>query len=213
MQSVYFISGLAFDERVFFHLDLPDVERTYVQWITPLEEDTIASYAARLLPQIDTTQTVTILGYSFGGMVAVELSKLIPNAKIILLSSAVHAADIPTRYQWLGKWNVLEKIPFRFLRKPNALVFHIFGVKTAAYKEFFKTVMQTTDETRFKWTVKAIQNWDNTYTPPNLTQIHGTKDLLLPLVSSEDTIIVEDGGHFMLLEQAEEVSLILQKVL
>lgn len=212
-KTVYFISGLGMDERIFYPLNLPEINRVYIQWVQPLEEDTIATYAKKLLPQIDVSQPIVIVGYSFGGMLATELSQLIPTAKIILLSSAVTASAIPNKYQVFRRWKVIDRIPFRILRRPNAPVFYIFGIKSKQNKTFFKEVMQTTDEHRFKWTVKAIQQWDNEIIPKNVIQIHGTKDLLLPLIPNETSIKIEGGGHFMLLEQVEEVSTVLQSVL
>lgn len=213
MKKVYFISGLGADQRVFAHLDLPNIEAIYIDWVKPSEEDTMATYAAKLLPQIDTTVPVTLLGLSFGGMLAVELSHLIEDSQTILLSTAITASAIPLRYILLEKWHVPEKIPFSLLRNANALTYHFFGIKTAGYKVLLKDILAHTDEHFFRWAIQAILHWENEKVPLHVTQIHGTEDKILPLVETPNIIQVEGGGHFMVLEQAAEVTEILKQIL
>ncbi|MFT5648104.1 MAG: pimeloyl-ACP methyl ester carboxylesterase [Aureispira sp.] len=213
MQKVYFISGLGADRRVFSNLELPNVEILHIDWVKPSAEDTMTTYATKLLPQIDTTVPVTILGLSFGGMLAVELSHLIEDSQTILLSTAITASAIPLRYKLLGKWNVPNKVPFSLVRKTNALTHHLFGLKTAAHKVLLKEILSDTDEYFFRWAIEAILNWENEKVPLHVTQIHGTKDHILPLVETSNLIKVEGGGHLMVLEQADLVTEILKEIL
>ncbi|WP_052598384.1 alpha/beta hydrolase [Aureispira sp. CCB-QB1] len=80
MKKVYCISGLGADKRVFAALKLPEIELVHIAWLSPSIDDTMGSYAKKLLPQIDTSTSVTILGLSFGGMLAVELGHWIENS-------------------------------------------------------------------------------------------------------------------------------------
>jgi pimeloyl-ACP methyl ester carboxylesterase len=213
MQKVYFISGLGADRRVFSNLELPDVEAIHIDWVKPSEEDTMTTYAIKLLPQIDTTVPVILLGLSFGGMLAVELSHLIDNSQTILLSTAITASAIPLRYKLLDKWKVPNKIPFSLVRKTNALTYHFFGIKAAEHKVLLKEILSDTDEYFFRWAIEAILNWENEKVPLHVTQIHGTKDHILPLVETSNLIKVEGGGHLMVLEQADLVTEALRGVL
>lgn len=213
LKTVYFISGLGADRRVFNDLDLSNIEIVHIDWVQPLEGDTLKTYAAKLLEQIDQNTPVTILGLSFGGMLATELGHLIPHAQIILLSSAATASAIPLRYKLLWKWKVPNKIPFSLLRKTNALTYYFFGVKRAAHQALLKNILWETDEYFFRWAVQAILTWENEKTPLRLKQIHGTKDKILPLVETSAVIKIDGGGHFMVLEQADLVTEVLKKIL
>lgn len=213
MQKVYFISGLGADRRIFSNLDLPDIEAIHIDWVKPSEEDTMKTYATKLLPQIDTTVPVILLGLSFGGMLAVELSHLIDNSQTILLSTAITASAIPLRYKLLDKWKVPNKIPFSLVRKTNALTYHFFGIKRAEHKALLKEILSDTDEYFFRWAIDAVLNWENEKVPLHVTQIHGTKDYILPLVETPNLIEVEGGGHLMTLEQADLITDILRRVL
>jgi hypothetical protein len=46
---IYLFSGLGADERVFQHLDISGHEHVFVKWVIPKTDETIESYAARLL--------------------------------------------------------------------------------------------------------------------------------------------------------------------
>ena len=47
---------------------------------------------------------------------------------------------------------------------------------------------------------------------PRLTHIHGTADKVLPNYKSAD-ILIEKGGHFMVVNEAERVSFELRKLI
>lgn len=213
MKKVYFISGLGADRRVFSDLKLPNIEVIHIDWVKPAAEDTMRTYAKKLLAQIDTSVPVTILGLSFGGMLAVELSHLIEDSETILLSTAVTASAIPLRYKLLGKWKVPDKVPFSLIRKANAATYYFFGIKSKVHKALLKEILLDTDEHFFRWAIQAILTWENEKVPLHVTQIHGTKDYILPLVKTPKLIEVEGGGHFMVLEQADLVTDVLKRIL
>ena len=52
MKKVYFISGLGADKRIFSFLDLSFCEPVFIDWITPLKNESLESYALRLRKQI-----------------------------------------------------------------------------------------------------------------------------------------------------------------
>ena len=209
-KDVYFISGLGADYRAFSKLTL-SVNMVHIQWLPSNEEDSIATYAQKLLPQIDTNQPVTLVGLSFGGMVAVELSKLISNCKVILLSSAPTPAAIPKTYKLFSAEKWIDKIPAFVFTKPNFIVYQMFGVRSKEHKALLKLILKETDPIFFKWALKAVLSWKNETLPTDLTQIHGTKDFILPKYG-EDIIEIPNGGHLMVLEQAKEISAVLNRL-
>ena len=85
--TLYILSGLGADEKVFQRLDFSGVSVTFIKWLPSQAEESIGDYASRLLPQITTPHPI-LLGLSFGGMVAIEIAKQIDTEKVILISSA-----------------------------------------------------------------------------------------------------------------------------
>ena len=64
-QNVFVISGLGADDTVFKKLVLPRYTLVHIQWVTPDNKDTLATYAQKLLPQI-TEENPIVLGLSLG---------------------------------------------------------------------------------------------------------------------------------------------------
>jgi pimeloyl-ACP methyl ester carboxylesterase len=208
--ELYLLSGLGADRRVFDFLDLHGFKLRHIDWIKPLEDEKIESYAGRLLEQIKTHRP-TLIGVSFGGMIAIEIAKLIETNKVVLISSAITKADIPIRHRLAGSLWLNKLIPASLYRKANFVVYWLFGVKKKKEKELLKAIMDDADNDFVDWATNKIVNWKNEEMLANVITIHGTADLILPYKKADH--VVQDGGHLMIVTRAEEVSRILRKVL
>ncbi|MGV3631652.1 MAG: alpha/beta hydrolase [Bacteroidota bacterium] len=211
-KNIYILSGLGADERVFQKLDFGEYTPRFIQWTEPLKKESISAYATRLLEQIDTKNPI-LLGLSFGGMMAIEISKLIPCKQLILLSSAKNRFEIPFYYRWIGKLNLHKLVPASLLKWPNSFSNWFFGAHSALEKHLLKLILIETSPNYLKWAVDQVLNWENTYLPPDLVHIHGDKDHVLPVRYVQCDIRIKDGGHFMLLNKAKEISGIIQHLL
>ncbi len=100
-KRLYILSGLGADEQVFQRLDFSGFATTFIKWKTPHENESIEQYAKRLLDQI-TTIKPTIIGLSFGGIIAIEIAKQIETEKVILISSAKTKFEIPFYFRFIG---------------------------------------------------------------------------------------------------------------
>ncbi|MGB1041724.1 MAG: alpha/beta hydrolase, partial [Flavobacteriales bacterium] len=60
-----------------------------------------------------------------------------------------------------------------------------------------------------KWAVNELINWKNKEKLNNCLKIHGTKDRLIPTPKDEETILIEGGEHFMIVDKANEISKII----
>lgn len=124
----YLIGGLGADERVFNYLEL-DVETTVIKWIEPKPKEELKSYAIRLIEQINQKDEFGILGVSFGGIIAIEISKLIKPKKLILISSVETSRQLPQTHISLGKTQILNLIPNQLIKPPKPLLSFLFGAK------------------------------------------------------------------------------------
>lgn len=198
--KIYAISGLGADERVFDYLRL-DVEIIPILWITPLKSESIQSYALRLSKKIDTSEDFIILGLSFGGLVANEISKILKPKATILISTIEVKSEIPLLYRFIGNTKVLNLIPKFILRTSNIFITYLFGTKE---KKLLKEIIEDSNVTFSKWAVLQLVSWQNETRLKNCLKIHGSKDKLLP--APKDAVIIENGEHFMIVDYAEEVS-------
>lgn len=210
MREVYLLSGLGADKRVFDFIDFSGFKISHVDWVEPLDKETIESYANRLLPQIKASKPI-LLGVSFGGMVTVELAKQIETEKVILVSSAKTKFEIPIFFRLVGQLGLNKIVPTKCLKAVNDLTYWLFGAKTKTERDLLKSIILETDDRFLEWAIDKIVNWRNTATVTNLTHIHGTNDKILPLVTADYKVI--NGGHLMVVSKGDELSGVLRKIL
>ena len=207
MKEIYLLSGLGADKRVFEFLDLSNYKLNYIDWIDPLDNESIEDYTSRLLKQITTPRPI-LIGVSFGGIVAIEIGKAIETETIISISSARTMADIPFYYRAIGLLRINHLFPTGLLKRVNTITFWFFGAKTKKEKELLKTIIKETNNKFLKWAIDKIVNWRNRTSFDNLIQIHGTADRILPINTADFKVI--NGGHFMIVNKADEISGILR---
>ena len=206
MITLNFISGLGADERVFQSLKLINAENNYVKWIEPGKNETIENYAQRLSVQIDTSKTNILICVSFGGLIGIELSKIIHFEKIIIISSVKNKYEIPFYYQIAGKLQLYKLIPGSLLRSYNFIISFFFGITNDKEKELLKNILKDTNSIFLKWAISKITNWKNKDQINDLYHIHGNKDRLFPVRNIKDYTKVIDGHHFMIITKSDEIS-------
>jgi len=201
--KLYGISGLGADQRVFQYLDLP-LAITPIDWIDPIKSETLISYAGRLTKQIDTEEAFAILGVSFGGLIAVEMSKLINPAYLILISSAETSSDLRWSYRLLGKLKILNLVPHFFFNPPRFLANWVFQ---ATDKKLLSAILDDTDTKFAKWCVNALISWKNEK-PIEIRhlKIGSIKDKLIPAKKQNNIYLIDGGGHFMVVDKADQLS-------
>ena len=94
MKTLYLIPGTGADHRFFSRLQL-NVKTHVIEWAEWGNAQTIREYAEVLSLQINKEESFGILGVSFGGMLAVEMSKFLNPEKLILMSSAKSYKELP----------------------------------------------------------------------------------------------------------------------
>ncbi len=210
--TVYFISGLGADKRAFQKLVLPqNWNIQHLEWITPLQNESLASYCKRFSKYIDTKQNFILVGLSFGGIVAVELNKIVQPKLTILISSIATKQELPLDFKLFGKLKFDKIIPEFLLNKVYLFTYWYFGVKAKEEKRLLKQIITDTSASFLKWSIHEILNWKNTERPPGLIHIHGTNDHIFSINKTKADIKIAGGGHLMVYDKAEIISKILIK--
>ena len=180
----------------------------HVDWISPLEKETLQNYALRISESL-TDENAILIGLSFGGILSIEISKIRKFKKIFLLSSAKTKSEIPFYYKVLGKLNLLEIIPVSFLKSVNFLTHFVFGAKTNSEKNLLKDIVKNTDKNFMKWALHQIINWKNKDFDANIVHIQGNRDLILPHYFVKFDYLIDGGTHFMTLNQSKKIEQII----
>lgn len=210
MKKLFLLSGLGADKRVFDFLDLSDFQIHHVVWIVPIAGESMVAYARRLLPQITEANPI-LVGVSFGGMMAVEIAKLISVERVIQISSAQTTEAIPFYFRLMAKLGVQKLMPSPAIKKPNAMLYWLFGVTKKEDRMLLAAIMKDTDEHFFMWAIETIRRWNNNKPLNHVIQIHGANDRILSPLKAD--YLIEGGGHLMIVTRAKEISLIIKNVL
>jgi hypothetical protein len=201
--KIYAFSGLGADQRIFTYLNL-DIELVPIQWVNPLPDESLPSYAQRLAEQIDQSEPFGLLGVSFGGMLVSELSHKINPLKTILISSAATKHELPWVAGAAKRWNLANKLPASFF-KPRLFTAYIGFPFNKQHRLVAQGIIRDTDPAFVQWAIGAIVSWENEEVPNDLLHIHGRLDLILPLKKRMNATIV-GKGHFIILKEAKTLS-------
>ena len=214
MSKVYFISGLGADWRMFQFLKLPDhIPVQQVKWIEPTSfDEPLQHYVQRLLPQIDDPRPI-LVGFSFGGLVAMELAKVLRPVKTIIISSIATRHDLPWYYRLAGKTLLHKHLPFKLMQNTYPIAPFFFGAQSPYERRMLKSVFFRINEKFLRWAFARLLDWNQETPPDDLIQIHGTADKVLPIADTTNVIQIKDGEHLMVIHRAEEVSAILSRIL
>ena len=212
--DVYFISGLGTDSRLFKRLQLPAAYTLhYIDWIPFLPNESLHHYTGRLAACIDTSKPFILVGLSMGGMVASELNDFVKPVKTIIISSAANRKELPWHFKIAGFLHLDRFIPIHVFRRPNALMYWLFGVNTKREKRMFDKILADSDPALVKASIHAVLRWKKKDTPPDLVHIHGVSDKLLPIWFTQTHIPIKGGQHLMVYTKAAELSKVLASVL
>lgn len=212
MKKVYFIAGLGADRRAFNFLDLSFCEPIFIEWIPPMPEETLQSYALRLFTSIN-DEKATIVGLSFGGMLATEMAIAYPATTVIIISSAKTFKEIPAYLRFWRKLPVYKYVSNNSMKLSGGIVLRILGARGKQQQQLQQEIIKSSNPSFTRWAMDAIVRWRNEIVPGNVTHIHGIADKLLPYryVKANHTII--DGEHVMVMDRAPELSELLRQLI
>jgi len=147
-------------------------------------------------------------------MIAVEMAKLLKPNVTIVISGTILSEDLPIIYKLAGKLGIIKFTPANILKSSNGLTQnYFFGTKLKEEKALLNEIVKDTDANFLKWAIGSIVKWKNNTKPANLVWIHGNNDKILYTKKAKPDFLIKDGTHFMVYQNANEISEILNSVL
>lgn len=210
--KVYAIPGLGTNYLIFNDLKIYKYELVSLNWPPLKKEYTMADYARCFIDQINTSEPFVLLGLSFGGMLAVELGKILKPEKIILISSAKTRNGLSGAIRFLKFLPIHNVIPDKAYRYISYKAKYLLGF-LMDYMKILSKMGKDLPENYFKYSVGYIINWNNTVIPKNTFLIHGTSDRLIWFNKKQVDYVVKAGSHAMIITKAKEVSKIVNEIL
>ncbi|WP_428331362.1 alpha/beta hydrolase [Mucilaginibacter sp.] len=213
MSKIFLIPGLGADTRIYNNLDFYDHDVTCVDWILPHQTDTLTTYAQKLVYQYNITPKSIVVGNSLGGMLAVEIAKILTLQKVILISSIKTINEAPGYFSLFKNLPVYKLISPKLFSSMEFLIRFAFGKMNDADSWLFNDMLKNSSPVFMKWAMGAILHWDNQIVPPNLVHITGDHDHVFNYRKIKDAIIVKGGTHIMIFDKAKEINKLLKKIL
>lgn len=209
----YFISGLGADKKAFQRIRLPQVyEPVYLDWIPPQKDESLSNYARRFSSLIRNDDAFILIGLSFGGMLACELARLRNPLKTIIISSIASSDELPWYFKKAASFGIHKYVPISLL-KAGTMLKNMMGAASKEDKAVVYNYLKFADPALIRWSLHAIVNWEQHERLPGVVHIHGSRDHLLPLKYIRPDHVIQNGGHLMVFNRADEVNKILNGVL
>lgn len=209
---IYAIPGLGTTEKLYANTLINGVEIIVLEWPIPEKNDTMQSYAHKFLTQINIEKPFCLLGVSFGGMLCTELSHIITPQKVFLISTSKSRKELPWFIRLMKHLPIHRIISEKHHRKMAYQGRWIVGFGSAYIPEFLGMV-NSMNENYFKYCISIIATWKGKQPPKNSIHIHGDADRLLMYKNVKSDYTIVNGGHAMIVFQAEEINKIIEKEL
>ncbi|NQY28363.1 MAG: alpha/beta hydrolase [Flavobacteriaceae bacterium] len=200
---IYFVPGMAANAKIFENIKLPesDFEVHYLEWVIPLEKETLEAYALRMTKYV-VHENAILLGVSFGGILVQEMSRFIATKKVVVISSVLHEKEFPYRMRFAKRTKVYKLLPTSLFSDVDKLVKYAFGETIKGRAELYKKYLSVSDEKYLTWAIEQIVNWKQTQKLANVVHIHGNKDKVFPVENIKgDVIRVKNGTHIMIINK------------
>src|ERR1017187_9090304 len=114
-KTIYLIPGVGANDKIFQNLELPGYEVVHLQWPKHKKNESIQSYVKRLVPQIRKDTQPVLVGLSFGGIVAIELAKLVNPYRTIIISSIKTYHERPLKLMFLNSLKFHRLLPGKWV--------------------------------------------------------------------------------------------------
>ena len=213
MQKVFLIPGLGADYRAYQNIDLSGYDTVNISWIDPAKEDTLASYAQKLVDHYKIGDGSIVIGNSLGGMLTMEIAKKVKLNKAILISSIKTVKEAPASHKLYRALPLYKLLPAKLYTSTGFLVRFVMGKISKKNSALFIDMLRKTPPKFAKWAIGAIMHWDNETIPDNVYHIHGDKDQIFPIKRIKDATIVKGGTHIMIMARPKDINQWLKKIL
>ena len=199
---IYFVPGMAAGKEIFSNISFP--EDSYIvhiiEWIIPDKKESIASYAQKMSLYVKESDSV-LIGVSFGGVIAQEMSLFLNLKKLIIISSIKSKYELPKRLQFVKKTKAYKLMPTRIIHSESDLSKYAIGPKTKKKLSLYQKYFSVRDKQYLDWAIQKMISWNREKQVDNVIHIHGDNDHVFPIKNIKDCIVIPNGTHIMIINK------------
>jgi pimeloyl-ACP methyl ester carboxylesterase len=213
MNSIVLFPGLGASEKLFERYDFGNTKTLVIKFLVPEKNETLQHYSLRLAETIPVDENMVFIGVSFGGILAQEVSKIIPAKKIILISTIKTENEKPGYFSLVKTFPAHKVLPVSWLKTLVVLLGDFFTPKSNEERKLFLSFVREADSRMIRWGIHQTIHWEQKQMPGNIIHIHGSKDRLFPLKKIKNYLAIEDGSHFMVIQRSEEINALINTLI
>ncbi|MGA2499223.1 MAG: alpha/beta hydrolase [Tepidisphaeraceae bacterium] len=212
---VLFFSGMGADHRVFAPQLALFPQITVPAWIRPLRDESLAEYARRFAQQIDPHTDCIVGGASFGGFLAIEISRHLRASSCILVGSVRSPDELPPHLRSFRRRRHIPASLFQLGGALAGLALNWSGAILGRTSREILAQFHDADAGFVQWACGAVLTWHEDLHAPAVPvhHIHGARDYILPPQYTRPDVIIPGAGHVLSLSHAEQVNRFLEGIL
>ncbi len=151
----------------------------------------------------------TLIGLSFGGIVAQEIAAIRPVQELILISTIKSIKEKPWYLGLVGITHIPNLLPDYLFAKPNVVTKYAFSIQKPEEIKLLNTCFENMSTAHIKWAMDKIANWKGVVSKTPTFHIHSDHDRIFYNHTQADSRI--PGGHFAVFTNASELNTVLEK--
>lgn len=208
--NIYAIPGLGADHRIYQNIKIPNAELITFDWPEMPEGSSLADYAQKLNDKVDRSEPCCLIGVSMGGMVALELARIVQPERTFLISSWKSPEEFPPSIKAISKINPTWFISKWTIKLSMPMLKLTLGAESKEDGELLEKMIKAMSAEQLRTGMQAIFSWQGCALPKELIHIHGDHDRVMPLDTIKEPIVIKDGSHMMVYNRAEGINEILR---
>ena len=160
LTHIYFVPGLAASKEIFRNIKMdPERYRVHViDWIIPKKKETLDEYARRMAAFVDQKPAV-LVGVSFGGVVAQEMSQFLELERLLIVSSVKTRFELPRRMRLAKKTKAYKLLPTGWALSVKDLTKLAIGPRSKRRLQLYQEYLWVRDKTYLDWAIENMICW------------------------------------------------------
>ncbi len=206
--QIYFIPGLGADRRMYYHQLKLFPQAIVLEHLSAVKGESLPDYAKRVAALIDSSSPFILIGTSLGGMISMEISRILKPEKLILISSVKNRNELPGFIRSMKYLNLHRLFSGKTYQRLNKIAARRLDSRSdSEAAQLIKAMMLDMQPEFIEWAINAVINWN----PPieyrtDVVHIHGSNDLLFPIRKIKNPLVVNQGTHIMNITMSKEVN-------
>ncbi len=209
MKRIYLMPGMGAGSRIYRHIRWPaGYEIVPMEWLMPQSPtEPLSRYVERLIAHYAVAPGSILAGMSFGGVIINEMSRQLPVAGLIFISTVKTHRAFPPRFRWARKTGIWRVFPYGLITRPERLApwmpVRVLRKRLQLYADY----MSMRNTGYFRWAMRSILHWKGDVPGLPYVHIHGTADHIFPYRRLTGRVEpVEGAGHLALMTHPRRVS-------